>query len=66
VPGRTWDVLRCLLQDLAARAEVEALRPATAAEVSLLRVLDVAIWVSYSKSATAQWVRAEAGMPAGQ
>jgi hypothetical protein len=62
VPGRTWDVLRCLLQDPAARAGVEALRPAIAAEASLLRILDVALWVSYSGSAAAQWVRDRAGM----
>ncbi|HET9897282.1 MAG TPA: DUF6308 family protein [Streptosporangiaceae bacterium] len=64
VPGRTWDVLRCLLHDPAARAEVEALRPAVAAEASLLRILDVALWVSRSKSAAAQAVRARAGLPA--
>jgi hypothetical protein len=57
VPGRTWDVLRCLLQDPAARAEVEALRPAEAADASLLRILDVALWVTHSKSAAAQEVR---------
>jgi hypothetical protein len=57
VPGRTWDVLRCLLQDPAARTEVEALRPAEAAGASLLRILDVAVWVSHSKSAAAQEVR---------
>lgn len=64
VPGRTWDVLRCLLQDPAARAEIEALRPATATEASLLRILDVALWVSHSGSAAAQWVREKAGMTA--
>jgi len=64
VPGRTWDVLRCLLQDPAARAEVEVLRPAIAAEASLLRILDVALWVSHSGSAAAQWVRERAGMTA--
>src|SRR6266496_994943 len=62
VPGRTWDVLCCLLQDPAARAEVEALRPPGAAEASLLRILDVALWVSYSGSAAAQWVREKAEM----
>src|SRR5260221_5969846 len=64
VPGRTWDVLRCLLQDPGARAEVEALRPTAAAEASLLRILDVALWVSHSGSAAAQWVREKAGMTA--
>jgi hypothetical protein len=62
VPGRTWDVLRCLLQDPAARAEVEALRPAAAAGASLLRILDVILWVSHSESAAAQGVRDQAGM----
>lgn len=64
VPGRTWDVLRCLLQDPAARAQVEALRPAAAAGASLLRILDVALWVSHSESAAAHWVRDQAGMTA--
>jgi|HubBroStandDraft_5_1064220.scaffolds.fasta_scaffold13752_3 hypothetical protein len=62
VPGRTWDVLRCLLQDPAALAQVEALRPAAAAEASLLRILDVILWISHSDSAAARWVREEAGM----
>jgi transposase len=62
VPGRTWDVLRCLLQDPLARTDVEALRPPEAATASLLRVLDVALWVSHSKSAAAQQVRVEAGL----
>jgi len=64
VPGRTWDVLRCLLQDPAARAEVEALRPPEAAGASLLRILDVALWVSHSKSAAALEVREKSGLPA--
>jgi hypothetical protein len=64
VPGRTWDVLRCLLQDPAARAQIETLRPAAAAEASLLRILDVALWVSHSESAAAHWVREQAGMTA--
>jgi len=66
VPGRTWDVLRCLLQDPAARADVEALRPGTAAGATLLRILDVALWVSHSRTAAAQWMREQAGMPADQ
>jgi len=64
VPGRTCDVLRCLLEDPAVRAEIEALRPAAAAEATLLRILDVALWVSHSGSAAAQWVRERAGMAA--
>lgn len=62
VPGRTWDVLRCLLQDPAARAQIAALRPDAAAEASLLRILDVILWISHSESAAAHWVREEAGM----
>jgi hypothetical protein len=62
VPHRTLDVLRCLLQDPAARAEIDALRPVAAARASLLRILDVALWVSYSRSGAAQWVREKAGM----
>jgi hypothetical protein len=64
VPHRTWDVLRCLLQDPAARAGIEALRPATAAGASLLRILDVALWVSHSRSGAAQWMREKARMAA--
>jgi hypothetical protein len=62
VPGRTWDTLRYLLKDPQARAAVEALRPAEAAGASLLRILDVALWVSHSKSAAAQMVRQRAGL----
>ncbi|HUC56652.1 MAG TPA: DUF6308 family protein [Streptosporangiaceae bacterium] len=62
VPGRTWDVLRALLRDPAARADVEALRPDEAAHASLLRILDVALWVSHSRSAAAQEVREKAGL----
>ena len=57
LPGLTWEVLRCLLQDPDARAEVEALRPPQAAGASLLRILDVAIWVADSDSRAAQRVR---------
>lgn len=57
LPGLTWEVLRCLLQDPAARAEVEALRPPEAAGASLLRILDVAIWVAHSNSRDAQRAR---------
>jgi hypothetical protein len=66
VPGRTYDVLRCLLQDPAARAEVEALRPADAAGATLVRILDVALWVSHGSTAQARWVRERAGMADGQ
>ena len=63
VPGRTWDVLRHLLAEPGARADVEALRPAAASAASLLWILDVALWVSHSKSAAAQEIRIAAGLP---
>jgi hypothetical protein len=65
VPHRTWDVLRCLMQDPGTRADVEALRPAAAAGATLLRILDVALWASYSRSGAAQWMREKAGMATG-
>lgn len=61
VPGRTWDVLRCLLQDPGAHDEVEALRPPSAAGASLLRILDVAIWIRHSRSRAARQIRQRAG-----
>ena len=62
VPGRTWDVLRRLLREPGARARIEELRPAAAARAPLLRILDVALWVSYSESNHAHWVREQAGV----
>jgi hypothetical protein len=63
VPGQTWQALRCLLQDPRARDEVEALRPPSAADASLLWILDVAIWIRHSYSRAAQQLRRQAGMP---
>jgi hypothetical protein len=57
LPGRTWDVLRCLLQDAQARAALEALRPPDAAGASVLRLLDVAIWITHSPAREAQRAR---------
>jgi Family of unknown function (DUF6308) len=57
LPGLTWEVLRCLLQDPGAQAEIEALRPPEAAGASLLRILDVAIWLAHSDSRAAQRAR---------
>jgi Family of unknown function (DUF6308) len=62
VPGRTWEVLRFLLKDAGARAAVERLRPPSAAGASLLRILDVAIWIRYSHSRAAHHLRHEAGI----
>lgn len=58
VPGRTWETLRYLLQDADVRAEVEALRPVGATGASLLRILDVALWICYGRSSTANSFRA--------
>src|ERR1022692_564692 len=63
VPGWTWDALRYLLQKPDARADVEALRPPSAASASLLRILDVAIWIRHSHSRAASRVRRDAGIP---
>lgn len=56
-PGQTWEALRFLLRDPEARAAVEALRPPDAAGASLLRILDVAIWVVASRSREAERCR---------
>jgi Family of unknown function (DUF6308) len=66
VSGRTWDVLRCLFQEPASRADVEALRPAAATLASVLRILDVARWVSGSRSTASQQVRQQVGMVAAE
>ncbi len=57
VPGQTWEVLRCLLRDPQARESLEALRPPEAAGASLLRLLDVAIWITSSPARAAQRAR---------
>ena len=57
LPGLTWEVLRCLLQDPQARDSLEALRPPDAAGAGLLRLLDVAIWITHSPSREAQRAR---------
>ena len=63
VPGWTWEELRAFLQDPAARAEIEALRPPPAAVVSVLRILDVAIWIRHSHSRAASRIRRDSGIP---
>ncbi len=57
LPGQTWEVLRCLLQDRRARESLEALRPPDAAGAALLRLLDVAIWITHSPAREAQRAR---------
>ena len=63
VPGWTWEALRAFLQDPAARAEIEALRPPSATVVSVLRILDVAIWIRHSHSRAASRIRRDSGIP---
>lgn len=46
----TWQVFQTLLEDEDRRNRIEALRGADSAEVSLLRLLDVALWMSGSAS----------------
>jgi Family of unknown function (DUF6308) len=62
VPGWTWEVLRSLLRDPQARAEIELLRPPSATAASLLRILDVAIWIRHSHSRAASHARRDAGI----
>jgi hypothetical protein len=50
--------VRILLGDPAARADIEALRPRAAADASLVRILDVAIWARHSPSRDARRLRA--------
>ena len=57
LPGQTWEVVRCMLADPGARDSLEALRPPDAAGASLLRLLDVAIWIVHSPSREAERAR---------
>jgi Family of unknown function (DUF6308) len=68
VPGWTWSALRALLADPEARTRIERLRPSSAPDVTLLHILDVAIWAGYSPSRAASRLRRVSGMaepPAG-
>lgn len=59
--GDWWSVLkRCLQQELDLRTRIDALRPA--ASVSVIRTLDVLIWMTRGSSDNATAARAEAGM----
>jgi hypothetical protein len=57
LPGQTWEVLRCLLRDPDARDAIEMLRPPDAAGATVLRLLDVAIWITHSPAREAQRAR---------
>jgi hypothetical protein len=54
LPGQTWEAVRVMLQDPEARAALETLRPPDATGASLLRLLDVAIWIVHSPAREAQ------------
>ncbi|HEY0534847.1 MAG TPA: hypothetical protein VGD29_24950 [Actinoplanes sp.] len=50
------------LGEAALRDEIEKLRPPGAGSVSLLRLLDVAVWMRHSGSGNARKARSEAGV----
>ena len=51
--GQTWQALRYCLQDDSLRRPVEALRPRPARTASVLRLLDVVLWMLHSESRAA-------------
>lgn len=58
-----WATIRASLSDGRRRQRIEALRPAgISSEVSLLRLLDVALWMRGSESQNARRVRARYGL----
>jgi hypothetical protein len=61
--NRVWATLRSCLQNEELRQRVEQVRPAGADDISLLRLLDVAVWMRHSRSRGARRYREEAGVP---
>jgi hypothetical protein len=61
--NRVWATLRSCLQNEELRLRVELVRPAGADDISLLRLLDVAVWMRHSRSRGARRYREEAGVP---
>ncbi|WP_238005912.1 DUF6308 family protein [Dactylosporangium sp. AC04546] len=59
-----WTTLADALTDPGMRDDIERLRPTTAPTVSVLRLLDVAIWMRGSRSSTARAARAATGIDA--
>jgi Family of unknown function (DUF6308) len=59
--GETWPALRYCLEDGQVRSAIERLRPKDA-ETSVLRLLDVAIWMLHSQSRSARKARADIGL----
>lgn len=55
--GQTWQAVRYCLQDQSLRRAIEALRPRQARSASVLRLLDVALWMLHSQSIAAKKAR---------
>ena len=60
--GETWPALRYCLQDDSLRQAIKALRPQQAGTASVLRLLDVALWMLHSQSKAARKARDTAGV----
>jgi hypothetical protein len=60
--GRTWPVLRHCLQDESFRGTVLTLRGPGSEDASVLRLLDVALWMLHSRSKAAGQARHDAGV----
>lgn len=60
--GQTWRTLRYCLQDESLRHVIEVLRPRQARTASVLRLLDVALWMLHSESTAATNARAAANV----
>ena len=58
--GQTWQALKYCLQDKSLRQAIAALRPRQARTASVLRLLDVALWMLHSQSRAARNARTEA------
>lgn len=58
-PGRFWVSLAEALRDADRRTRVEGTRPAGAEAVSLIRLVDVAVWMRFSQGGNALLSRGE-------
>jgi hypothetical protein len=59
-----WDTLQDCLRDKGRRDQIEALRPpGLTCSVTILRLLDVVIWMQYSESTNARKARLAVGLP---
>ncbi|MEU7922992.1 DUF6308 family protein [Micromonospora zamorensis] len=61
--NKFWVTLAAALTESALRQEIEGLRPAGGDSISLLRLLDVAIWTRHSRSRNARNTRSAVGVP---